>query len=477
MREWVWIFIGYSAPDEKSINSLYDRLSAEGLRPWADVRDLLPGDEPAARQRAAISGADIFLACLSNNSVDRRGQLEPGLGRQLDLHLQQTRTRAFLIPVRLEECRLPDSLACFEPVDLFEGGGWDRLLESINAVLSRRREVETAWAALISEPDGSDVELTEEPEELLAIEDEEGALDGPADKYSVPEWELDLTRLIGGKREHSLLYLGGVEEYVSVNLEEAADPAAARQAFNQALRNLIQTWEPTMLNDGQDTSHLLDLIRLFNPSEGFVKVVEFIQRMRRFAGKGGGEELISGDEDVLRKALAALESCYRVAPPPPKDSAPAYKTYIDLLTEELRTPRRSGYALKRLIELQVIELKSDKIKELIEKNHAVLRELVNLLLDPNRSSEVEDELARILTYCLDIGREAVWEFEESVAQCGGEIEFSDNEERPLHIVYGGEVFGLKLSEEMLYKYQDARWKRTDQAGFSRIDELANAPQG
>src|SRR4051812_16666254 len=120
MKERVWVFIGYSSPDEGKVEDLYHRLSAEGFRPWADGRDLLPGDDPSARMRAAVRSADFFLACLSSNSVDERGNPEPKLNEQLNLHLQSTQTKAFLIPVRLEECPVPRSINSLESVDLFE---------------------------------------------------------------------------------------------------------------------------------------------------------------------------------------------------------------------------------------------------------------------------------------------------------------------------------------------------------------------
>jgi hypothetical protein len=476
MKERVWVFIGYSSPDEEKVEELYHQLSAAGFRPWSDGHDLLPGDEASVRVRAAVRGADFFLACLSNNSVDERGNAEPKLNEQLNLHLQGTQTKAFLIPVRLEECRVPKSIDSLEHVDLFKDNGWPHLLESINTVVGRRNEVEDAWAKLMSESDVSDAYPTGTLAELTSGGDEEGPLDGPADKSSIFSWGVDLRRLISGQRELSLINLGGVEEYIEMNLEEADDRETAKQAFDEALGKLVQTWQPSVLDDGHNIAYLLDLIKIFTPPGGFVKVVEFIQRIRQFAYTPGREDMVAANHGLLRNALGALESYCRVPPVTPEDRSPAYETYLDLLREGLRNPQHNGYALKRLIELKVISLKSVEIKQLIEKRPAILIELVNLLLDPNRRSDAEDNLTNVLTYCLNIGDDVVWEFEQAIAQCGGEIEDSNEEERPIRIIYGGEELQLNLSDsdKALYKFQQMRWRRTDKEGFDRLAELTNA---
>lgn len=474
MREQVWIFIGYSSPDEEKVEELYHQLSAAGFRPWACGHDLLPGDDPLVRVRAAVRSADFFLACLSNNSVDESGNPEPRLNEQLNLHLQGTQTKAFLIPVRLEDCRIPRSIDSLEPIDLFKDNSWPHLLDTINTVVGRRNEIEDAWSSLISNLDISDVYLAGTLAEPPTIEEEEGPLDGPSDKCSVFSWGVDLRRLISGQREFSLLNLGGVEEYVEMNLEEAEDRETAKQAFDDALEKLVQTWQPSVLNDGHNITYLLDLIRIFTPQGGFVKVVEFIQRLRHFAFTPAHDDMIATDDVLLRNALGALESYCRIPPIAPVDRSAAYETYLDLLREELQSPQHSGYALKRLIELKVIDVKSNQIKQLIEKRPVILKDLVNLMLDPNRRSEAADNLTNILTYCLNIGDEVVWEFVRAITQCGGEIADSNEEERPIRIIYGGEEFPLSLSDEALYRFQQVRWRRTDQEGFNRISELSNA---
>lgn len=473
MREQRWIFIGYSSADEERVEEIYRRLFAAGFRPWAYGRDLLPGDELPARLRAAVSSADFFLACLSNNSVGETGAPEPRLSEQLNLHLQATHAKAFLIPVRLEECPVPVGLHDLEVVDLFREGGWTHLLELITTVAGRRKEAEEAWAGLFSEADGDAADAVDTPAATSPEEDdeEEGGADGPADRHSAHSWQADLRRLISGGRGATLERLGGVEEYVEMNLEEADDRDAAKQAFDEALEKLVQTWRPSTLSE-EDAPLLLDLIRLYTPPGGFVKVVTFIQRLKLFADAPGGGDAAGGG-DVFRNALGVLESYYGAAPPPPEDASAAYKTYLDLLREELLSPANSGYAARRLIELKVLEPKSEEIRRLIETSPLGVGDLVNLLLNLNHHAYAEEGLTTVLTYCVNAGDEAVLEFQRAVARCGGKIKDSGADDRPIHVVYGREERRLRLPTTTLYKYQQLRWRQAEQEGLSRLKEMAN----
>jgi hypothetical protein len=478
MKDLIWIFLGYSRPDEAKAQDIYERLSKEGFKPWTDIQDVLPGEDMSARVRGAIYNADIFLVCLSYNSIDGRGNLKQDLNEQLNYHLQEGQAKAFLIPVRLEECPMPKSLESLEFVDLFKQDGWAHLLESISSVIMRRRDIEDAWTNLYADLDISETKTEEALAKPSFIEEnEEGPLEGPTDPSSAEAWEVDLRKLIGGHRESSLIHLDSVEEYVESHLEEAADSEMAAQAFHEALEKLVQRWQPSSLRDKFNVSYLLDLIGAYTPPGGFVKVIALIHSQRYYDSNVSHEDFLSSGPDLLFKSLVVLENYYIVAPKAPEDSSASYVTYIALLKEELWNPRHSGYALKRLIELRVIDLKSDNIRLFIERTPGILKELVNLMLNPNHRTDAEDDLTRVFIYCFNIGDEAIWEFERAVIQCGGKVEQSNEEQRPIRIIFGEQEFYLSLSKSVLYKYQAMRWKRADREGFSRIGELANSTSG
>ena len=134
----VQIFLSYAREDKEAIESLYQKLSDSGHKPWMDTKDILPGEKWPNSIRKAINESDFFLACLSCHSVNKRGFLQREINQALNNLPELLEDDIFLIPVRLEDCDLPDSLSDFQWVDLYEPDGWTRLLKAIEVGVLRR---------------------------------------------------------------------------------------------------------------------------------------------------------------------------------------------------------------------------------------------------------------------------------------------------------------------------------------------------
>jgi serine/threonine protein kinase len=139
--ETVRIFLSYVREDEEKVESLYQKLSEKGFKPWMDKKDILPGEDWELSIRRAIRSSDFFLACLSANSVNRRGFLQKEIKDALDIWQEMLDSDIYLIPVRLEDCEMPESLRRFQRVDLFEKDGWTRLVKAIQVGMERRGKV------------------------------------------------------------------------------------------------------------------------------------------------------------------------------------------------------------------------------------------------------------------------------------------------------------------------------------------------
>ncbi len=118
------VFISYVREDSAEVDRLQRVLEASRIRVWRDTADLWPGEDWRAKIRQAITNdALVFLACFSHNSLARKRSYQ---NEELALAIEQIRLRPpgepWLIPVRLDECDLPD-------VDI--GGG-----RSLNAIQS-----------------------------------------------------------------------------------------------------------------------------------------------------------------------------------------------------------------------------------------------------------------------------------------------------------------------------------------------------
>lgn len=135
------VFLAYAAEDAERVEQLYDRLERAGLSPWMDRRKLLPGQNWPRAIEGAIETADFFVACFSRQSVRKRGNFQSELRYALDCARLAPVDDVYLIPVRLEECRLPEEIRKrWHYVDLFPSfeDGARKLLQILRREMRRR---------------------------------------------------------------------------------------------------------------------------------------------------------------------------------------------------------------------------------------------------------------------------------------------------------------------------------------------------
>lgn len=132
------IFLSYANEDQKEVEKLYDDLSSAGFKPWMDKKDILPGEKWKLSIRKAIRDSDFFVVCLSSNSVNKRGFLQKEIRAALDILDEMLDSDIYLIPMRLEDCEVPEGLRDLQWVDLFKAGGRTRLVQAIEEGMGRR---------------------------------------------------------------------------------------------------------------------------------------------------------------------------------------------------------------------------------------------------------------------------------------------------------------------------------------------------
>jgi len=122
------VFLCHGSEDKAAVRELYKRLEADGLRPWLDEKDILPGEEWTASIRKAIKTSRFVLVCLSPKSVSKIGYIQKEIAIALDRAEEQPEGVSYIIPVCLEPCDVPERLRRWQYVRLFEDGDYDRLL-------------------------------------------------------------------------------------------------------------------------------------------------------------------------------------------------------------------------------------------------------------------------------------------------------------------------------------------------------------
>ncbi len=125
------VFLCHSSDDKGVVRQLYQRLEDDGIQPWLDERRLLPGQDWDFEIRKAIRESHAVIICLSKRSVRKEGYLQKEIKRALDTADEKPEGTIFVIPVRLDECALPERLRRWHWVDLFEGNGYEKLSKAL----------------------------------------------------------------------------------------------------------------------------------------------------------------------------------------------------------------------------------------------------------------------------------------------------------------------------------------------------------
>ncbi len=128
------IFISYATEDTKQAETLYDELSSAGYNPWMDRRNLKAGQNWPRLIEAAIEASDFFIACMSTNSVRKRGGFQSVMRYALDIARRLPLEDTFIIPLRFDECRVPARIAReLEYIDFFPA--WDLGLRNLTLAI------------------------------------------------------------------------------------------------------------------------------------------------------------------------------------------------------------------------------------------------------------------------------------------------------------------------------------------------------
>lgn len=136
------IFLCHASNDKPAVRELYQRLRTDGFEPWLDEEDILPGQHWQVEIPRAVRNSDIVLVCLSQHSISKAGYVQKEIKFALDVADEQPEGTIFLIPLRLEECDVPERLNHLQWVNFYDEGGYARLLRAL-----RRRAADLNAAA------------------------------------------------------------------------------------------------------------------------------------------------------------------------------------------------------------------------------------------------------------------------------------------------------------------------------------------
>jgi hypothetical protein len=125
------VFLCHASGDKPKARDLYRRLLAEGIDAWLDEEKLLPGQNWRVEIPKAVKSADIVIVCLSRASVSKEGYVQKEIKFALDIAEEKPDGTIFIIPLRLDDCQVPDRLADLQWVNLFDKSGHKKLLDAL----------------------------------------------------------------------------------------------------------------------------------------------------------------------------------------------------------------------------------------------------------------------------------------------------------------------------------------------------------
>lgn len=126
------VFISYAREDQAQALHYYELLQREGVTPWIDVRNLLPGQNWEAEISKAFGEANVVILLLSPRSVSKRGFVQREANDAIERLRYKQPTDIYVIPLLLEPCEVPSQIAGrLQYVDLTSDGSWGRVKASL----------------------------------------------------------------------------------------------------------------------------------------------------------------------------------------------------------------------------------------------------------------------------------------------------------------------------------------------------------
>jgi formylglycine-generating enzyme required for sulfatase activity len=146
------IFLSYAREDEAQVRGIYCRLIDAGFEVWMDKIDLLPGQRWQQEIPRAIRRADFILIFFSTNSVAKRGYVQREFRLALDTLEEMPPDAIHTIPIRLDDCQIPEQFHHLQWSDISEEGEFDRIVRALRFGMGQRQPF-TPEPALEPPPD------------------------------------------------------------------------------------------------------------------------------------------------------------------------------------------------------------------------------------------------------------------------------------------------------------------------------------
>lgn len=135
-------FLCYAKENSTAVREFREHMKAEPwIDPWFDEEDILPGQMWEERVTEAVHNSHAVIVFLSSIAVRSEGFFQKELKLALDAAAEKPDGTIFIIPIRLDDCDVPERLMPYQYVDYFgDEAHKDHVYSSLIAALKVRAE-------------------------------------------------------------------------------------------------------------------------------------------------------------------------------------------------------------------------------------------------------------------------------------------------------------------------------------------------
>src|SRR5207248_3665123 len=125
------VFLCHSKLDKTAVREMWQQLLERGIQPWLDEEDLVGGEDWELAINKAVRTSHAILVFLSRKSVTTPGFAHKEIRLALDVADRQPEGAIFMIPLRLDDCQVPERLRSWQWIDLFDVSGFNKLIKAL----------------------------------------------------------------------------------------------------------------------------------------------------------------------------------------------------------------------------------------------------------------------------------------------------------------------------------------------------------
>ena len=140
------VFLCHCSEDKPIVREINRVLKSNGFQPWLDEDDIVPAHLWDKEIKQGLRSSHAVIVCLSNTFVRKEGYVQKELRYAIEIASEKPEGVVFLIPVRLENCKILPSLADLQFIDWFKDDGPEKMLRALR---ERAKEVEIDAAAQV----------------------------------------------------------------------------------------------------------------------------------------------------------------------------------------------------------------------------------------------------------------------------------------------------------------------------------------